>query len=690
MPLEVNTVLRNRYRIEETLDEGGMGAVYRAYDINLGVAVAVKENLFSTDEYARQFRREATILASLRHGNLPRVTDHFVLESQGQYLVMDFVEGEDLRERLERTGPVPEQEALPWFLEISDALSYLHTRVPPILHRDVKPGNIKITPDGRAILVDFGLAKEVREDTTTTSTGAKAMTPGFSPPEQYGTGRTDARTDTYSLGATMYAALTAAVPEDALERAMGRTKLTPVRTQMPTVSPAVARAIERSLEINAEDRYQTVAEFGAALASSSKTTRPTMVRNYPHLERTLVSSGRTRVSVPTKSTLKRQTRRWPTILLLLVILSAVLAGVIYAQPEIEMGLARVFGQISRPSASLALPTDSPTSADLVIPSRTVGPLAVAPSATPTTQQQPTATSEPTESPTPQVAHTSEATPTGGGVGQLAFASNRTGIPQLFLINVDGEGLTQLTTLPDGACQPSWSPDGMRLVFTSPCRGNRERYPGSSLWIIDVDGTNLEPLPTAPGGDYDPAWSPEGERIAFTSLRDNRPQIYILNLGDSSVVNLSENSARESQPAWSPSGTQVMYVSRRAGPSEIWFMPDFGGLKQPFSLSGGRDDSYPDWSGNGFVLFEQAISNVPRLVATRFEDRGAPEFRICPEGPLSVQPMAEARWSPDGRWILFETWPTGDNHDIALIAESCTNYARLTSDPAIDFDPAWRP
>lgn len=119
MPLKVGEMLRQRYRIEETLGQGGMGAVYRATDVNLGVQVAVKENLFTTEEYARQFRREATILASLRHSALPRVTDHFVIEGEGQYLVMDFIEGEDLRERLERDGPVQEDMAIRWFVEVA-------------------------------------------------------------------------------------------------------------------------------------------------------------------------------------------------------------------------------------------------------------------------------------------------------------------------------------------------------------------------------------------------------------------------------------------------------------------------------------------------------------------------------------------------------------------------------------------
>ena len=185
MTLESGTLLNKRYRIVEVLGQGGMAAVYKAIDENLGVEVAVKENLFTTDEYARQFRLEATILASLRQQNLPRVSDHFVIEPLGQYLVMDFIEGEDLRQRLDRLGPLPEQEVIIIGVAICDAISYMHTRTPVILHRDIKPGNVRITPSGHIYLVDFGLAKVV-EGREATHTGARAMTPGYSPPEQYG------------------------------------------------------------------------------------------------------------------------------------------------------------------------------------------------------------------------------------------------------------------------------------------------------------------------------------------------------------------------------------------------------------------------------------------------------------------------------------------------------------------------
>ena len=188
--LHPGIVIYNRYRIESLLGKGGFGAVYKATDLNLQRTCAVKENLESGTNSQRQFEREARVLANLIHPNLPHVTDHFVLPGQGQYLVMDFIEGENLEEIVERKSAVAYPEAIAWITQIVDALTYLHANQPPVIHRDIKPANIRITPQGRAVLVDFGLVK-MADPTKPTTTGAQAVTHGYSPPEQYGTGHTD-------------------------------------------------------------------------------------------------------------------------------------------------------------------------------------------------------------------------------------------------------------------------------------------------------------------------------------------------------------------------------------------------------------------------------------------------------------------------------------------------------------------
>jgi serine/threonine protein kinase len=688
MPLEIHEILNGRYQIDQILGQGGMGAVYKATDINLGVAVAVKENLFITEEYARQFRREATILASLRHPNLPRVTDHFVIEEEGQYLVMDFVEGEDLRERLERNEIIREAEAMPWFLEICDALAYLHSRKPAIVHRDIKPGNIKITPDNRAILVDFGLAK-VAEGGLNTTSGAKAMTPGFSPPEQYGAGPTDARSDVYSLAATIYAALSGEIPEDALERAMGREVLTPLEKHNPGISPGLSRAIEKALSVSPDERYQSAVQFASALSAASSTGMTTVSRSFPHL----VPTVRGREFADT-ATLRAQVeeaqkprKRWPILVALLAVIGIIAVGLIIGKPSIEAGLA---GLLSTPSREVPTntfqpkETEQPGSTEFVVPVNPTEPEDIIEDGM--TSPTPTFTIEPTLEPTPA------STPIGGGIGQIAYASVREGTSQIFLINVDGTGLQQLTNLQDGACQPAWSPDGKQLLFISPCKENREQYPGSSIWLLSMDTLESSQLPTIPGGgDYDPAWDPNGERIAFTSLRDGWPQIYLMNLDGSNLQNISGGYETDYQPAWDPRGTNLLFTAVRGTIPEIMIMPDTGGNEQQFTMGESQGHTHPDWSKDGeFILIERQLGNIPRLVVKRFGERLKVANQVCLEGPMASQPMAEGKWSPDTRWIVFETWPNGVEHDIAIISSNCSSYTQLTSDAYRDFDPVWRP
>ena len=233
MPLSPGQVLNNRYRIVKTLGQGGFGVVYRAWDASLDCPRAIKENLDTSPEAQRQFKREAQFLTVISHPNLPKVIDHFIIPGQGQ----------DLQEMLdERRGPLPEEQALPWIEQICDALEYLHAQVPQVIHRDIKPANIRITPAGRAFLVDFGLAKAYDANLQTTL-GARAVTPGFSPPEQYGLGTTDARSDVYALGATLYAVLSRQKPPASVDIvANSALKPVPLHTLNPQVSPEVSAA----------------------------------------------------------------------------------------------------------------------------------------------------------------------------------------------------------------------------------------------------------------------------------------------------------------------------------------------------------------------------------------------------------------------------------------------------------------
>ena len=263
--LAPNAILQNRYQIIRLLGEGGFGAVYQAWDLRLqGHVVAVKENFDNTSAAQTQFQTEAALLAKLNHPALPRVTDYFIEPSGRQYLVMDFVEGNDLEERVTRYGRVPESQAITWITEILNALEYLHAQRPPIIHRDIKPANIKVRPDGKVMLVDFGIAK-VYDPTQKTSLGARAVSPGYSPLEQYGKGTTDARSDLYALGATMYFALTGNQPPEATALAAHTESLPLPRTCNPSLTPHVEQVILKAMEIQANVRYVNATVFKQAL-----------------------------------------------------------------------------------------------------------------------------------------------------------------------------------------------------------------------------------------------------------------------------------------------------------------------------------------------------------------------------------------------------------------------------------------
>ncbi len=257
MTLAKNMMLINRFRINNELSQGGMGTVYHAFDTNLQTPVAIKVNAFQSKQAAMQFEREALILAKLRHPSLPRVIQHFQ-ENDNQFLVMDFIEGQDLWQIIRKQRrPLSNEQAITCIMQICDAVTYLHNQSPPIIHRDIKPQNIKITPDGHAVLVDFGIAKE-QISGEKTMTGAQGVTPGFSPPEQYGgSGGTGSFSDIYSLGATLYALIAGQAPPDSIQLMMNKQKFAPVNID-PNINPKLSQTIGWAMELQTTQRPSTV------------------------------------------------------------------------------------------------------------------------------------------------------------------------------------------------------------------------------------------------------------------------------------------------------------------------------------------------------------------------------------------------------------------------------------------------
>ena len=266
-----------------------MGTVYEAIDQRFECRVAVKEARFTEEGLRKQFEREARLLYTLRHPAITRVIDHFS-EEHGQFLVMDYVEGEDLGAALRsRAGGFSIGQVLDWGDQLLDALHYLHSHDPQIIHRDIKPQNLnlKISKMGRVILLDFGLAKTYALPAQDISSSVFGYTPNYAPLEQIqGTG-TDSRSDLYSLGATLYHLMTGTVPVDVLARLTATTDRRPdpllnVNELNSEIPVEVASVLRKALAIGRSDRSRTAVEFRKALREADPRRKPPMLaRDVP-------------------------------------------------------------------------------------------------------------------------------------------------------------------------------------------------------------------------------------------------------------------------------------------------------------------------------------------------------------------------------------------------------------------------
>ena len=277
--LTPETVLQGRYKIVRQLGQGGMGTVYEALDERLDTTVALKETIFTDERLRKQFEREARLLARLHHPALPRVSDHFS-EGDGQFLVMQFIPGDDLSEMMaRRNGPFSPDQVLTWADQLLDALDYLHTQEPQIVHRDIKPQNLKLTSRGQIILLDFGLAKGQAGDISrvTTSASIFGYTPNYAPLEQIQGLGTDSRSDLYSLAATVYHLLTGTKPPDALTRAAALVNsqadpLVSATELNPAVASEVSGVLQQAMSQNKEQRFASAAEMRKALHRTEQTS----------------------------------------------------------------------------------------------------------------------------------------------------------------------------------------------------------------------------------------------------------------------------------------------------------------------------------------------------------------------------------------------------------------------------------
>ncbi|MBN1440647.1 MAG: serine/threonine-protein kinase [Anaerolineales bacterium] len=689
MSLNPGDLLRNRYRITGIIGKGGMGAVYRGEDSALQTTVAIKENLNPLPQAVKQFKREAVLLASLRHPNLPRVTDHFI-EGDLQYLIMDYIPGDDLKTILERQGAVSESQVVGWCREICDALTYLHTQHPPVTHRDIKPANIKIMPDGKPVLVDFGIAKATEVGGATT-TGARSLTPGFAPPEQYGSSPTDSRSDQYSLAATLYNLLTGHIPPDSLERALEQTELKPIREWNPKISPAVDASIWKAMSLSPSERFLSVKNFFEALSGdtelsilpqdmtkSASREALTVIRRTP--EKT--TKEKSPPAGPSPEETPAQGRKPPAVLWAGIgaILCLAATGLAVGGYALSGGWPPASKSPSTPAVrrtAVAVSLESGSTQAVVLPFEDTA------TPTPSLAPSPTVTRTPTPEPTPV-----------GGSRLLAFVSNRAGgTYQIFTYNLATGEIAQVTSDPVDKGRLAWSPDGKYLYYEAKVPGGT-----TDIFRINADGSEPQNLTDYELNDLYPAPSPNGDRIAFVSKRNGYEQIYWMAADGAGAINVSAkhdtaefHQPEEWDPAWSPDGMLLYFTVNITGWRRVYRWNTLDPTRMPVIVTVTAGDY---WEG------EPAVSPSGEYVAyTRRHNDGGSDICIgvtdltkrmpCTEPLTDRRWNSDPDWSPDGGWIAFTSRRNGKG-DIYRIMISGSGETRLTDDPADDLYPAWQP
>ncbi len=713
MEIAPGTILNNRYRIIRKLGAGGMGAVYLAFDSSLDTEVAVKCNRNASKESTTQFIREARLLASLRHTNLPRVSDYFIVE-QNQYLVMDYIPGDDLGTLLQKDGPQPWEKVVKWVDQLCSALNYLHNQNPPVIHRDIKPANLKLMENGDVMLVDFGIAKAA-ETSQATATGAIGYTPGYAPPEQYGGSHTGPFSDMYSLGATLYNLLTNQKPADAVQRVLEQAALVPLRTLAPHVPPHVEAAIHQAMALRSEDRFANMAAFNKALHNphfqetitrseplsavaadgAAQTTPAAGPYPPPHpifnVHPTTPQPAPPHVGYqdtrPVYAPVRKRRRAGWIIAVLIGLLGL---GAVTAAAGIYFLFLRS-GEKGSVASITATSHEQPTIA-AAAQAREPAPLISATMPPPTTGAINATPSAETVTPA------SELRMIANGK-LLAFVSDRgvNGVRQVYTMKVglNSNGIptamdiTQVTSDEGDKGQPAWSPDGHKLLYTAPGpEGN-----GLDVYLMDLESES-SPINISQfkGDDTDPAWSPDGRKIAFVNqgrFTDVR-QVYMSNPDGSDRQRLSLDF-EEYSPAWSPDMEWLFYVVFARDHNYFWYRNKVAAYATPqvydpsshFGRLGEVDD--PVFSPDGEqVAYVRAEGTWKRIYSLEFRSRGGKTTPLTAANQLNYSPS----WSPDGQYIAFVS-ERGGNKDIYIMTSNGQLQTNLSPSPGSDIDPAWQ-
>lgn len=683
------------YRIEREIGRGGAAIVYLAYHLRLERPVALKvlyEQLRGDAGFVERFLFEARAAARLDHPNIVAVYDAGAIDGV-DYIAEEYVEGESLADILRRVagpvpaasmpaGPLPLDFAVSVITQVAAALDYAHQR--GIIHRDIKPSNILVRSNGHALLTDFGIARAASM-MTGTQTGTVLGTPEYMSPEQAQGRPIDGRSDIYSLAIVAFHMLTGRppfrgeTPQATLYAHVHQTLPDP-RSFNPALTPAQAVVLQAAAAKTPDRRYPTATAFAQALAtpvfatSATTSASPAAARPQPAAAPPHSGSG-----------------FWLWAILGFLVGLAVFSFAAWV--------------LLRPAAAPA-PSPAPaTTVTVGLVSTVKAPIAggVLATVTPSATAGTTATITSTPSLTPA--------PLPAGPPAIAYVSDRTGSPQIFLVSSDGSADVQLTNTGRNE-HPFWARDGSLVFFTS------DRSGQMALWSMRADGSEQTQLFSAPGAvsysispdgqhvayarpganGYDLfldgaewisaqgdqtryVWAPDSRRIAFENDGDPRV-IYLADVGVTQPVAVTADTTKSWNPSWAPDSQQLALASTVDGNAGIYSASVASGLVRLTPLD--VWSQAPAWSPDGGAIAYVGGESDKTWSLYLMQANGGGGVRL--HGP--VYPEAPAVWSSTGDRLALLV-DDGDR-ELAVIRGDGSDFRLLTNNSANDWDPAWEP
>ncbi len=672
----LTAALADKYRIEREIGAGGMATVYLAEDMkhHRRVAVKVLRPDLASAIGPERFLREIETTAQLHHPHILPLYDSGEVDGF-LYYVMPYVEGESLRDRLDREKQLPLDDALSIAREVADALSYAHAR--GVVHRDIKPENI-LLESGHAVVADFGIARAVGAagGQKLTQTGMAIGTPQYMSPEQAaGDSDVDGRSDLYSLACVLYEMLAGQPPftgptVESVVRQHLIDAAQPVSQLRPAVPPAISDVLARALAKNPADRFSPAAHFAAAITIAPVAAMPA------RRARPVALAGVAAASV----------------------LVAIVVTVIIVRRS-DTTSAVTIGRTTQVTRDAGLEVDPALSPDGT---------SVAYAAGPTNAMQVYVRQVSGGRP---VALTSDTTdnfrwprwsPDGS---QIAYQSN----DGIHVVPALGGAPRRVTRMDPGTLHTEfggqtpisgfdWSPDGTRIVWAA-------GFSDTVLTIVTLSGG--KPLSVGvPGGAFSPAWSRDGTSIAFSVgnppftfgtayfANAGAAAIWIVRVDGSGATKLTADSTMNVSPQWSPDGSELFWVSDRDGSRDVYVQRMRGGVigvGTPRRVTVGADAQGVSVSGRGTDLrmAYSRLSTWSSIWSIRVPKAGPVSIRGARRITTGNELIEDLDVSADGRWLVFDSDRSG-NADLYVMPASGGEARRITTDPAGDFSGDWSP